>query len=133
MWEAVIGVMVPGITVHGITRGIVLTGIIHIVGAGAAITVGAVIIADGIRPGTTIGTGHPMAGAGVITADITEATMADIGVIPITITGLTIAISTDVLRICVQAIAMQVVSGHPVLARHLRNEPLLRSIAGVRQ
>ena len=73
-----VGVMTPGITVHGIRHGTVLIGTVRIAGD---TTAGAVIMADGIHRGIMTGIGHTMAGAdimAVITEDIMVVIMEDI-------------------------------------------------------
>ena len=93
--------------IPGITRGTVLTGIVHFVGAGA----GEDIIPIGILRGIMTGTGvHHMAGAGV---DTMAATMVDIMVVTM-VAAIgetdTIATTTDHLTV----ISMEGQQWHPV-------------------
>jgi hypothetical protein len=121
------GDMTPGITVPGILRGTVLTGIVRIIGVTTA-GAGVAIMADGTRHGTM--TGMVRHGVMVGAAVIMEATMADImavmaalGAITI-ITGPITVTSTDEQPSVIRALL-------PVRVRQRRRGEVRRPIAEV--
>ena len=129
-----VGVIAPGITVHGIRHG-TATGIVPITGAGEVTT------ADGIHHGITTGIGRTMAGVDIMadtgavtTADIMADIMADGGTATILITtGLTIVTSMDAPQLRAQATVMQAAAGRPEYVLHHHREAFRRSIAGARR
>ena len=133
------GDMTPGITVPGIHRGTVLTGIVRIIGVTTA-TAGVAITVDGTRHGTMTGMVRHgvMVGAAVImaaTMAVIMAAMAAIGAI-IIITGPITVTSTDeqpsVIRALLPVRVIQVtIAGLPVRVRRRRRGEVRRPIAEV--